>query len=110
MTLRLQGISRRDLTDVSAGDTLHAVEVNKGHLPTRAPVRRDFQSAEIRHAMPDMYGRALALHPADVTGLFINWCNVHIKLLSFKTDLITREFLQAVFAAAASETSLREAS
>ena len=87
MTLRLQGISRRDLTDVSAGDTLHAVEVNKGHLPTRAPVRRDFQSAEIRHAMPDMYGRALALHPADVTGLFINWCNVHIKLLSFKTDL-----------------------
>src|SRR5919106_2709562 len=80
MSLGLQRIARRDLADVSAGNSLHAVKVKEGRASAGAVVRREFETAKIRHAMADMDGQSLDLHPPHIAGLFVNGCNVHCDL------------------------------
>src|SRR5882724_6927157 len=88
MPLRLQRISRRDLADVCASDTLHAVQMNEGRFATATAVGGDLKSAEIRHAMADMNRQTLVLHPAYIAGFFVKWRNVHRVSLFSKTNLV----------------------
>src|SRR5678816_2036780 len=86
MCIRDRRISRRDLADVSASDTLHTVQMNEGRFATAAAVGRDLKRAEIRHAMAGMNRQTLVLHPAYIAGFFVKWRNVHYRSLLLQNE------------------------
>jgi hypothetical protein len=83
MALGPERVTRRDLTDVTAGYPLHAMKVNERGLPAHARIGRDFEGAQIGHAMAGVNRQPLALHPANVAGLLIEWRDIHRFLLQW---------------------------
>ena len=77
MALRIERAAGRNLTDIATGDSLHAMQLNECCLAAHARVRRDFQRAQIRHAVADVNRQALAFHPADVTGFLVDRRDIH---------------------------------
>ena len=55
MTLRVKRAARRDLGNVTAGDPLHTVKMNKRRFTTDSRPGCYFKRAQIRHAMADVY-------------------------------------------------------
>src|SRR4249920_2671175 len=77
MALWFERITRRYLADVAAGNPLHTMQVNECGVAAHTGIGRDFEGAQISHAMAVVNRQPLALHPANVTGFFIEWRNVH---------------------------------
>jgi len=51
--------------------------VNERRLAVHARIRRDFQRAQIRHAVAGVNRQALIFHPANVTGFLIERRDIH---------------------------------